>query len=197
VETDEKDRVEEDAKTKQKAEYVPTTITCDPILKTKIPNKFAEETDEKDQVEEADKTEQNAEYVLTAITCVPLLKIKTPNKFDEVSIDRDKTEEFDVELQNAVHTALTALKYIENNHTAFKKISVQVDTERAESEVQNYVESQNAGSAALAALKTAKTDELDAKDKFEELNVLKQNADDADPELQHLHRHPEQARRAK
>jgi hypothetical protein len=38
VETDEKDRVEEDAKTQQKAEYVPTTITCYPILKTKIPN---------------------------------------------------------------------------------------------------------------------------------------------------------------
>ena len=56
METDEKDRVEEDAKTKQKAEYVPTTITCDTILKTKIPTKF----DEKDQVEEADKTEQNA-----------------------------------------------------------------------------------------------------------------------------------------
>jgi hypothetical protein len=38
VETDEKDRVEEDAKTQQKAEYVPITITCNPILKTKIPN---------------------------------------------------------------------------------------------------------------------------------------------------------------
>ena len=55
--------------------------------------------------------------MLTAITCVPLLKIKTPNKFDEVTTDRDKTEEFDVEQQNAVHTALYALKYIENNLT--------------------------------------------------------------------------------
>jgi hypothetical protein len=53
VETDEKDRVEEEAKTKQKAEYVSPTITCNTILKTKIPNKF----DEKDQVEEADKME--------------------------------------------------------------------------------------------------------------------------------------------
>jgi hypothetical protein len=195
VETDEKDRVEEDAKTQQKAEYVPTTITCNPILKTKIPNKFAEETDEKDQVEEADKTEQNAEYVLTAITCVPLLKIKTPNKFDEVSIDRDKTEEFDVEQQYAVNTALTALKYIEDNHAEFKKISVQVDTERAETEVKNYVKSQNAGSAALTALKTAKkkTDEVIARDKFEKLDVLKQNADDDDTQRQHHHQ--EQARR--
>jgi hypothetical protein len=135
-------------------------------------------------------------YVLTAITCVPLLKIKTTNKFDEVTTDRDKTEVFDVEQQNAVHTALASIKYIENNHTALQKISVQVDTERAESEVQKYVESKNAGSAALAALKTAKTDELDAKEEFEELHVLKQKADDAAPELQHHHRHPEQARRA-
>ena len=40
METDEKDRVEEDAKTKQKAEHVPTTIACNPILKTRITNKF-------------------------------------------------------------------------------------------------------------------------------------------------------------
>jgi hypothetical protein len=37
---------------------------------------------------------------------------------------------------------------------------------------------------------------LDAKEEFEELHVLKQKADDAAPELQHHHRHPEQARRA-
>ena len=85
METDEKDRAEEDAETKQKAVYVPTTITCNTIFKTRIPNRF----DEKDKVEEADKTEQNAEYVLAAITCVHLLKIKTTNKFEEVSIDRD------------------------------------------------------------------------------------------------------------
>jgi hypothetical protein len=35
---DEKDRAEEDAKTQQKAEYVLTTISCNPILKTEIPN---------------------------------------------------------------------------------------------------------------------------------------------------------------
>ena len=57
---------------------------------------------------------------------------------------------------------------------------MQVDTERAETEVKDYVESQNAGSAALTTLKTAKNiiDELVAKDKFEELDILKQNADD-------------------
>jgi hypothetical protein len=141
------------------------------------------------------KTEQNAEYRLTAITCVPILKIKTPNKFAKVSIDRDRTEEFDVEQQYAVNTALTALKYIEDNHAEFKKISVQVDTERAETEVKNYVKSQNAGSAALTALKTAKkkTDEVIARDKFEKLDVLKQNADDDDTQRQHHHQ--EQARR--
>jgi hypothetical protein len=194
VETEEKVQVEEAAKTKQNPEYTLTAITHYPNLKTKTPNKFAEETDEKDQVEEAVKTEQNAEYTLTSITCVPILKIKTPNKFAKVSIDRDRTEEFDVEQQYAVYTALTALKYIEDNHAEFKKISVHVDTERAETEVKNYVKSQNAGSAALKTAKK-KTDELVARDKFEELDVLKQNADDDDTLRQHLHHHPEQSRR--
>ena len=74
---------------------------------------------------------------------------------------------------------------------------MQVDTERAETEVKNYVKSQNAGNVALTALKTAekKTDELVAKDKFEELDVLKQNADDDDNQRQHLLHHTEQARR--
>ena len=140
---------------------------------------------------------QNAEYTLIVTTWVPILKTKTPNKFAKVSIDRDRTEEFDVEQQYAVNTALTALKYIEDNHAEFKKISVQVDTERAETEVKNYVKSQNAGSAALTALKTAKkkTDELVARDKFEELDVLKQNADDDDTQRQHHHHQQEQARR--
>ena len=113
------------------------------------------EIDEKDQVEEAIKTKQNAEYMLTATTCVPILKNKTPNKFTKVSIDRDRTEEFDVEQQYAGNTALTALKYIKNNHAESKKIGMKVDIERAETEV-HYVESQNAGNAALAALKTTK-----------------------------------------
>jgi hypothetical protein len=78
------------------------------------------------------------------------------NKFDEVSIDRDKTEELDVEQQYADDTALTAHKYIENVRAVFKKISVPVETERAETEVQSCVKSQNAGSAALTAHKTAK-----------------------------------------
>ena len=70
-----------------------------------------------------------------------------------MSIDRDRTEEFDVEQQYAGNTAL---KYIKNNHTESKKIGVQVDIERAETEVTNYVKSQNARSSALTALKTAK-----------------------------------------
>jgi hypothetical protein len=82
------------------------------------------------------KTKQNAEYTLTATTCVPILKTKTPNKFAKVSIDRDRTEEFDVEQQYAGNTGLAALKYIKNNHAESKKISVQVDIERAETEVQ-------------------------------------------------------------
>jgi hypothetical protein len=57
-----------------------------------------------------------------------------------VSIDRDRTEEFDVEQQYAVNTALTALKYIEDDRAEFKKISVQVDTERAETEVKKLRE---------------------------------------------------------
>ena len=73
---------------------------------------------------------------------------------------------------------------------------MKVNIERAETE-EHYVESQNAGSAALAALKTAKnkTDELVARDKFEELDVLKQNADDDDTQRQHHHHQQEQARR--
>ena len=102
-----------------------------------------------------------------------------------------------MEQQYAVNTALTAIKYIKNNHTEFKKISVQVDIERAETEETFYVESKNAGSAALTALKIAKnkTDEVIARNKFEELDVLKQNADDDDTQRQH-HHHQEQARRA-
>ena len=72
---------------------------------------------EKDQIEESVKTEQFAEYKLPAITYVPILNIKTPNKFVKVSIERDKTEEFDVKQQHAVDTALTALKYIEDDHS--------------------------------------------------------------------------------
>ena len=41
METDEKDQVEEAAKTKQNAEYTLTAITYDPILKTKTPNNTA------------------------------------------------------------------------------------------------------------------------------------------------------------
>ena len=96
----------------------------------------------------------------------------TKNKFDEVTAERDKTEELYVEQQNAVHTALASHKYFGNNCTVLKKISVQ------------------------AFIKTAETDELSAKEGFEESHVLKQKADDADPEPQHLHRHPARARRA-
>ena len=62
VECDEKDKAKEDAKTQQRAEYVPHTINIDHFLKTKTTNKFDEtETkitirlDEKDQVGVADK----------------------------------------------------------------------------------------------------------------------------------------------
>ena len=101
-----------------------------------------------------------------------------------------------MEQQYAGNTALTALKYIKNNHAESKRIDVKEDIERAETEV-HYVESQNAGSAALTALKTAKnkTDEVVARDKFEELDVQKQNADDDDTQHQHHHHHQEQARR--
>ena len=101
-----------------------------------------------------------------------------------------------MEQQYAGNTALTALKYIKNNHAESKKIGVKVDIERAETEV-HYVESQNAGSAALAALKTAKnkTDEVVAKDKFEELDDRRQNADDDNTQHPHHHHHQEQTRR--
>jgi hypothetical protein len=150
-ETDEKDSSEEDAETQWKAESVPLNITNNPVLEIKIPNRF----EEKDQEEEADKTERKAESVLIAITYVHFLKIKTAQKFDKVTAERDQTEEFYVEQQNAVHTTLIPHKYIKNNHTALKTISVQVVTEKAEFEVQKYVESKNAGSAVLAAIKTA------------------------------------------
>jgi hypothetical protein len=52
VETDEKDRAEEDVQTKQKAEYMPTTITSHPILKIRIPNRFNVEIDEKNRSKE-------------------------------------------------------------------------------------------------------------------------------------------------
>ena len=165
---------------------MPTNNTCNSTLKIKIPSRF----DQKDQVEKADETEQNAVNVLTAITYVNLPKIKTAHKFDEVTAERDKTEELYVEQQNAVHTALASHKYFENNHTALKTISVQVVTKKAKFEVQKYVESKKAGSAVLAAIKTAENDELEVKEEFEESNVLKQKADDADPGPQHLHRHP-------
>jgi hypothetical protein len=70
---------------------------------------------------------------------------------------------------------------------------VQVVIKRAEFEVLKNVESKNAGSAVLAAIKTAETDELEAEEGFEESHVLKLKADDADPEPQHLHRHPVRA----
>jgi hypothetical protein len=54
-----------------------------------------------------------------------------------------------------LNTALAAPKNVENNHAESKRIDVKVTIERAETEV-HHVESQNAGSAALAALKTAK-----------------------------------------
>jgi hypothetical protein len=82
VESDEKDRAEEDAKTQQGAEYVPLTNNFDHFLKTKTTNEFDEETkipirfDEKDQVGVADKTEQTAVNMLTDITCVPILEKK-------------------------------------------------------------------------------------------------------------------------
>jgi hypothetical protein len=66
-----------------------TTITYDPILKTKNPNKFDVETDEKARTEEDAKTQQKAEYVPIPITCDPILKIKIPNRFDE----KDRAEE--------------------------------------------------------------------------------------------------------
>ena len=72
---------------------------------------------------------------------------------------------------------------------------MQADTERAETEEEIYVQSQNTGSAALTAIKTAKKKtELVARDKFEELDVQKQNADDEDTQHQHHHHHQEQAR---
>jgi hypothetical protein len=117
----------------------------------------------------------------------------TKNKFDEVTAERDKTEELYLEQQNAVHTALATHKYFENNYTVLKKISVQAFIKKDETEVQKDVESKKAGSAVLAAIKTAETDELEATEGFEESNVLKLRADDADPEPQHLHRHPVQA----
>ena len=59
-----------------------------------------------------------------------------------------------------------------------KKIGVQVDIERAETEVNKYVTSQNAGSAALTAIKTAKNkiDELVARDKFDRTETETLNA---------------------
>ena len=97
---------------------------------------------------------------------------------------------------NAVNTALTAHKYLRNNHTVLEKISVQVVAKRTEPEVHKCEESKNAGSAVLAAIKTAKTDELEATEGFEESHVLQQKAEDADPGPQHLHRHPVRACRA-
>jgi predicted NUDIX family phosphoesterase len=98
------------------------------------------ETDEKDQVEEAVKTKQNAEYTDHHLLC-PHSQDQDHKEVAKVSIDRDRTEEFDVEQQYAGNTALTTLKYIKTNHTEFKKISVQVDTKRAETEEHIYVKS--------------------------------------------------------
>jgi hypothetical protein len=71
-----------------------------------------------------------------------------------------------------------------------------VDIERAETE-EHYVKSQNAGNVALATLKTIKnkTDELVAREKFEELDVQKQKADNNDTQHPHHHHQQEQARR--
>ena len=88
----------------------------------------------------------------------------------------------------------TAVKFVVTSKS--KKIAVKVDIERAETE-EHYVESQNAGNAALATLKTIKkkTDEVVARDKFEELDGRRQNADDDDTQHPHHHHHQEQARR--
>ena len=90
----------------------------------------------------------------------------------------------------------TRIIIIENKHAESKKIAVKVDIERAETE-EHYVESQNAGNAALATLKTIKnkTDELVAREKFEELDVQKQKADNNDTQHPHHHYQQEQARR--
>ena len=62
--------------------------------------------------------------------------------------------------------------------------------ERAETE-EIAVEQQKAGNATLTAPKDIKhkTDEVVARDKFEEIDVLKQNADDDDTQRQHHHHH--------
>jgi hypothetical protein len=129
-----------------------------------------EEIDEKDQVGEAIKTQQNAEYTLTATTCVHVLKQFVGN---------------------------TAPAAHENNHAKFEKIAVKVYMERAETE-EIAVEQQKAGHATLTVPQDIKqkTDEVVARDKFEEIDVLKQNADDNNTQRQHHHHHQhEQARR--
>jgi hypothetical protein len=73
---------------------------------------------------------------------------------------------------------------------------VEVFGERARTE-ETDVKKQNAENIALTALQHIKnkTDEVVARDKLEELDVLKQNADDDDTQRQHHHHHQEQARR--
>ena len=64
LETDEKDRGEEDVQTKQKAEYMPITITSHPILEIRIPNRF-DKLDAKEVFEELHVLKQKADDAAT------------------------------------------------------------------------------------------------------------------------------------
>jgi hypothetical protein len=73
---------------------------------------------------------------------------------------------------------------------------MKVYKERAETE-EIAVEQQKAGHATLTAPKDIKnkTDEVIARDKFEELDVKRQQADNDDTQQPHHHHQQEQARR--
>ena len=113
----------------------------------------------------------------------------------KVYIARDRTEELNVEKQNAGSTALAAPK---NNHAESKKIAVKVYLVRAETE-EIAVEQLKAGNAALTATKDIenKVDVVIAREKYEELDVKKQKADNDDTLHQHHQRQEQEHQRVR
>jgi hypothetical protein len=124
-------------------------------------------------------------------TWVNIIKNKVDVEIDE----KDQVEEAIKTKQNAEY-ALTATTCVHILKTKTPNKFAKVYLVRAETE-EIAVEQLKAGNAALTATKDIenKTDELVARDKFEELDVLRQNADDDDNQRQHLLHHTEQARR--
>ena len=128
----EEKQVEEDADTKQNAEYTLTINICVPILKNKIPVNV---NIERAGTEEHLVDKQNA--VLTALIALKIIRnthAESKKIGVQIDIKRAETGEHHVDKQNAVLTAFPTLKYIKNTHAEPKKTDVKVVGEKKRTE---------------------------------------------------------------